>query len=213
MERCFSCAEIGNCTELYVRKPPDYRGPYFPNFERYIPPSNSNAISPDGTVKVCGLCKIYLHSQWQNFEFNKMPESRRMYFTKRHDDMAYSGNDQYSSLHSEAGALNSKLPFSWIKSDTQKPLNIGGMESVNLTNKNPLTNANSKNNVMEMQSEKPELSEESLMEMSFSGSNNSNKQLTENHICCFVCGMPCLKWHAKTAYSSQVMGLLYENVN
>lgn len=87
---CYVCGTPGCAISvLFVCQPAPGKC-FFPFLETHEPPENSQPIN-DGKVLACNLCAQLLQAQWQNYELDKTPLVKRIYWLKRDDGMAYSG--------------------------------------------------------------------------------------------------------------------------
>ncbi|KAF2357150.1 Multihem cytochrome [Trinorchestia longiramus] len=87
---CYVCG-TPNCAQclLCVRQPAPGKA-FFPFLETHEPPESSQPIIND-QVLACNLCFQMLHYQWKNYEDNRIPLVKRLYWLKRDDGLPYSG--------------------------------------------------------------------------------------------------------------------------
>jgi hypothetical protein len=88
---CFVCGNPGQA-EYPLRSKPRDAEPYFPFLESHEPPAGSEGPSgSDGTVRACFLCYSFLMQQWDCYEKEKTPHTKRLYWLKRVDNGPYTG--------------------------------------------------------------------------------------------------------------------------
>jgi hypothetical protein len=88
---CFVCGNPGQA-EYPLRSKPRDTEPYFPFLDSHEPPAGSEGPSGnDGTVRACFLCYSFLMQQWDCYEREKTPHTKRLYWLKRVDNGPYTG--------------------------------------------------------------------------------------------------------------------------
>ncbi|GCB74578.1 hypothetical protein scyTo_0003669 [Scyliorhinus torazame] len=81
---CFICGgwmSPGREQQLQVRDGCD--SPYFPFLLQQEPAPGARAVSAEGWVSVCSVCRCFLGEQWEAFERSRTPVDKRMYWLKR----------------------------------------------------------------------------------------------------------------------------------
>lgn len=93
---CFVCGNVGHPEQYWLRVKPsnNVSEPYFPFLESHEPPAgyrHSSATRQDPAVRACYLCYSLLMQQWERYQRDNTPHSRRLYWLKRCDNGPYTG--------------------------------------------------------------------------------------------------------------------------
>lgn len=93
---CFVCGNAGHAEQYWLRVKPgnSISEPYFPFLESHEPPvgyRHSSATRQDSAVRTCYLCYSLLMQQWDRYQRDNTPHSRRLYWLKRCDNGPYTG--------------------------------------------------------------------------------------------------------------------------
>lgn len=86
---CYVCGAIGAAYSLNCRI--RERGSYFPFLEQHDVPQGAARPTAEGVVISCMLCYSFLNQQWESYERNQTPHSKRLYWLKRADNGHYLG--------------------------------------------------------------------------------------------------------------------------
>ncbi|XP_067006122.2 uncharacterized protein px isoform X2 [Anabrus simplex] len=90
---CFVCGNVGHPEQYWLRIKVG-AGPneaYFPFLESHEPPVGYRHSRQDGAVRACYLCYSLLMQQWDCYERDGTPHSRRLYWLKRCDNGPFTG--------------------------------------------------------------------------------------------------------------------------
>lgn len=130
---CFACGGSGHAQEYPLRISPRAPGePYFPFLESHEPPANYRG--PRGpTVNVCCLCHTLLNQQWDRYQRENTPHTRRLYWLKRVDNGPYTG----AELAAQGEYAANFLPLD----HQQPPFRDSGLSSLEEA-PTPITNSN-----------------------------------------------------------------------
>ncbi|KAL1115278.1 hypothetical protein AAG570_007309 [Ranatra chinensis] len=95
---CFVCGSTGHPDEYPVRSTPSANPaePHYPFLETHEPPIGYTARyhgsrDQPGTYRACYLCYTILAQQWDRYQRENTPHSRRLYWLKRVDNGPYTG--------------------------------------------------------------------------------------------------------------------------
>ncbi|KFM68866.1 hypothetical protein X975_17291, partial [Stegodyphus mimosarum] len=88
---CYVCS--GPRAEYTVFSKPYADRPFFPFLDHHQPPEGAENMRPDGRVLTCLVCYNFLMQQWDAYEKNKTPHSKRIYWLKRLDSGPFAGMD------------------------------------------------------------------------------------------------------------------------
>ncbi|OQR73114.1 hypothetical protein BIW11_01192 [Tropilaelaps mercedesae] len=79
--------------------------PFFPFLEKHSAPPGAERPSPEGCVLACNVCYALLIQQWESYEVQRVPLSKRTYWLKRLDNGPFSGLDlraeEYQKQHQQ----------------------------------------------------------------------------------------------------------------
>lgn len=93
---CFVCGGAPARLPLPSRQLFDASGkclPFFPFLEKHPAPPGAEVTSPEGCVLACNVCYALLLQQWESYEIQRVPLSKRTYWLKRLDNGPFSGLD------------------------------------------------------------------------------------------------------------------------
>ena len=95
MTCCFVCGCEKAKWPVYS-KPNASRGPFFPFLDQHRPQIDTEG-SNDGRCTLCNVCYAFLIQQWNSFEENGTPLSKRLYWMRwsREDESNLFGNNAY----------------------------------------------------------------------------------------------------------------------
>lgn len=90
---CFVCGNIGHPDQYWLRAKPanSTSEPFFPFLESHEPPAGYRFNRQDPAVKSCYLCYSLLMQQWDHYQRDNTPHSRRIYWLKRCDNGPFTG--------------------------------------------------------------------------------------------------------------------------
>ncbi|XP_014241668.1 uncharacterized protein LOC106662252 isoform X1 [Cimex lectularius] len=98
---CFVCGSTGHSEEYQLKSTPGSRTliagveleePFFPFLEGHSPPAGYRRSSHrETTFRACYLCYSLLTQQWEKYQKENTPHSRRIYWLKRVDNGPYTG--------------------------------------------------------------------------------------------------------------------------
>lgn len=90
---CFVCGNVGHPDHYVLRSKPSNNSSeaYFPFLESHEPPVGYRQNRQESTVKSCFLCYSLLMQQWDRYQRDNTPHSRRLYWLKRCDNGPYTG--------------------------------------------------------------------------------------------------------------------------
>lgn len=131
---CFACGGSGHTQEYSLRITPRAPGePYFPFLDSHEPPVNYRG--PRGhSVNVCGLCSTLLNQQWERYQRDGTPHSRRLYWLKRVDNGPYTGAEL---------AAQGEYAANFLSLDhQQQPFRDSGISSLEEVVPPPMPNSN-----------------------------------------------------------------------
>jgi len=96
---CFVCGNVGHSDQYLLRSKPtnNVSEPYFPFLESHEPPAGYRHFNrQDSSVKTCYLCYSLLIQQWERYQRDNTPHSRRLYWLKRCDNGPYTGAELHT---------------------------------------------------------------------------------------------------------------------
>ncbi|XP_039298283.1 uncharacterized protein LOC111064505 isoform X2 [Nilaparvata lugens] len=112
---CFVCGSTGHPDQYPLRIKASSSNPaeaFFPFLETHEPPAGYRQSRQDPVVRACFLCHSLLTQQWDRYQRDGTPHSRRLYWLKRCDNGPYTGAEM--ALQGEYAAqvlgLNTEPP-------------------------------------------------------------------------------------------------------
>ncbi|RZF32828.1 hypothetical protein LSTR_LSTR011474 [Laodelphax striatellus] len=91
---CFVCGSTGHPDQYPLRIKPSSSNPaeaFFPFLETHEPPAGYRQSRQEPVVRACFLCHSLLSQQWDRYQRDGTPHSRRLYWLKRCDNGPYTG--------------------------------------------------------------------------------------------------------------------------